>query len=396
VHGEIGSIHRTNPSVSGFLQGKVTQMIRAWLTAIWKFLKSRLWQIATAVLLAIVVLSVVKPFQAVQDPAPEDVAIAWNSSIGRLGILPLYPPTEDFGVGDVLAVVADSENVTLLRKAVRIAHLDLHDLILSSAVEPAFAETADPVTGTSLRKQDRFELPADPASKRIALSISAFPGITINHVLQSNAGAANATGWFGSSHSGQRAEEIRIKGVESYGVSTIEAIVRLNRWCSDAKTKAYCDDSFVRQALAFAVSDRVLATKDSKDGAPNEYASRLELQLVTRVFLTREIQQRRLEETAGGAAIQALADPSTAKPASNPASDKPADQDSGASRVSSAIDALNKGLVASGVPGAKISIVRSDDVDISLKETFQRPIAFGYRAVTIALQPAAPGKGRVP
>jgi hypothetical protein len=371
-------------------------MIRAFLTATWNFLKSWIWQIVAAALLAIVVLSVVKPFQAVQDPAPEDVATAWNNSIGRLGILPLYPPTEDFGVGDVLAVVADSENVSLLRKAARIAHLDLHDLILSSAVEPAFAETADPVAGTSFRKQDRFELLADPVSKRIALSISAFPGITINHVLQSNAGAANATGWFGASHSGQRAEEIQIKGVESYGVSTVEAIVRLNRWCSDAKTKTYCDDGFIRQALAFAVSDRVLATKDSKDGATKEYASRLELQLVTRVYLTREIQQRRLDETAGGAAIQALADPSVAKPASNPTSDKPADQDSGASRVSSTIDLLNKGLVASGVPGAKISIVRSDDVDISLKETFQRPIAFGYRAVTIALQPVAPGKGRVP
>ena len=369
-------------------------MIRDVLKAAWDFLKARLWQIVAAVLFVICALFVVRPFQAVRDPAPEDVASAWNSSIGRLGIQPLYPPTEDFGVGDVMAVVADSENVTLLRKAVRIAHLDLHDLILASTIEPAFAETADPVAGANLRKQDRFELPADPSGKRIALSISAFPGITINHVLQSNAGAANSAGWFGLSHSGQRAEEIQIKGVETYGVSTVEAIVKFNQWCRDEKTKAYCDDSFVRQALAFAVSDRVLATKESTDvnGVTKEYAARLELQLVTRVYLTREIRQRRLDDTAGGAAIQAVADPSAAKPAS----DKPAEQDSAAGRVSSAIDALNKNLAASGVPGAKISAIRSDDVDISLKETFQRPIAFGYRAVTIALVPVAPGKGKVP
>jgi hypothetical protein len=370
-------------------------MIRDLLKAARDFLKARLWQIVAAVFFIICALFVVRPFQAVRDPAPEDVASAWNNSIGRLGILPLYPPTEDFGVGDVMAVVADSENVTLLRKAVRIAHLDLRDLVLSSTLEPVFAETADPVAGTNFRKQDRFELPGDPSGKRIALSISAFPGITINHVLQSNAGAGNSAGWFGSSHSGQRAEEIQIKGVETYGVSTVEAIVRFNHWCRDEKTKAYCDDSFVRQALAFAVSDRVLATKDSKDSngvTTRGYAARLELQLVTRVYLTREIQQRRLDDSAGGAAIQALADPSAAKPAP----DKPAEQDSGASRVSNAIDALNKSLAASGVPGAKISAIRSDDVDISLKETFQRPIAFGYRAVTIALVPVAPGAGKVP
>jgi hypothetical protein len=384
VYGEIGRIRRANPSVSGFLQGEVTSM----LTAIGNFLKSPLWQIIVIVLLAIGAGLVVRPFKAVRDPTPEDVATAWNNSIGRLGILPLYPPTEDFGVGDVMAVVADSENVTLLRKAVRIAHLDLRDLILSSTTEPVFAETTDPAAGTGFRKQDRFEMPADPASNRIALAISAFPGITIHHVLQSDAAASNSTGWFGSTHTGQREEEIQIKGVETYGVSAVEAIVRFNRWCADLKTKTYCDDSFVRQALAFAVSDLVLATKDSKDGdkAKKEYATRLELQLVTRVYLTREIQQRRLDQTAGSAAIQALADPSVAKPASNLAPDKPADQDSGG----------NKSLSASGVPGAKISIVRSDDVNISLKETFQRPNAFGYRAVTIALQPVAPGEAGVP
>jgi hypothetical protein len=366
-------------------------MIRNWLMAIWNFLKRWLWQIVAAVLLVVVALLVVRPFQAVHDPTPEDVATAWNNSIGRLGILPLYPPTEDFGVGDVMAVVADSDNVTLLRKAVRIAHLDLHDLILSATVEPVFAETADPVAGTTLRKQDRFELPAG-TDKKIALAISAFPGITINHVVQSDAGAANSGGWFGSSHVGQRAEEIEIKGVETYGVPTVDAIARFNRWCRDPNTKVYCGDSFARTALAFAVSDRVLATEEGTDGALKKYAARLQLQLVTRVYLTREIRQRRRDATAGGAAAQALADPSVAKPTP----EKPAEPDSGASRVSSAVDALNKALVASGVPGAKISVVRSDDVDISLKETFQRPIAFGYRAVTIALEPVPPGKNGVP
>jgi hypothetical protein len=311
--------------------------------------------------------------------------------------------------------VADSENVPLLGKAVRIAHIDLRDLILASTVEPVFADTADLAAGSSFRKQDRTEVAIDSKDKRITLALSAFPGITISHVTQSAAAAGNATGWFGSARNGNQVEEIQIKGAETYGVSTIEAIVKFNNWCRDEKTKAYCDDSFVRQALAFAVSDRVLATRkaDSTKAAstytegakdtpgtnatgttaptttgPKEYAARLQLQLVTRVYLTREIEQRRMNEAAAGAAVQALADPSQAK--SDPAAAKPGDQSA------SAIEAINRNLAASGATGAKIAIVRSDGVNISLQETFQRPIAFGFRAVTISLTPSVPGKDQVP
>ena len=386
----------------------------AWLVAIGNFVRTW-WQILVAVLILAVAVFVVQPFKSIPDPGPEDVAAAWNTSIGRLGIQPLYPPTEDFGVGDVLAVVADSENVPLLGKAVRIAHIDLRDLILASTVEPVFADTADLAAGASFRKQDRTEVPTDSKDKRITLALSAFPGITISHVTQSAAAAGNATGWFGSARNGNQVEEIQIKGAETYGVSTIEAIVKFNNWCRDEKTKAYCDDSFVRQALAFAVSDRVLATRKADstkaagtytEGAKDtpgtnatgttapttgakEYAARLQLQLVTRVYLTREIEQRRMNEAAAGAAVQALADPSQAKP--DPAAAKPGDQ--------SGIEAINRNLAASGTTGAKIAIVRSDGVNISLQETFQRPIAFGFRAVTIALTPSVPGndqKAQVP
>jgi hypothetical protein len=381
-------------------------MTKAWFVAAWNFLRAWFWQILVVILILVVAAVVVRPFQAIRDPGPEDVATAWNSSIGRLGILPLYPPTEDFGVGDVLAVVADSENVPLLGKAVRIAHIDLRDLILASTVEPVFSDTADLATGASFRKQDRTEVATDPNNKRITLALSAFPGITISHVTQSAAAAGNATGWFGSARNGNQVEEIQIKGAETYGVSTIEAIVKFNNWCRDEKTKAYCDDSFVRQALAFAVSDRVLATRKTESakttntttnnattngtntGGTKEYAARLQLQLVTRVYLTREIEQRRMNEAAAGAAVQALADPSQAK--SDPAAAKPSDQSA------SAIETLNRSLASSGATGAKVAIVRSDGVDISLQETFQRPIAFGFRAVTITLTPSTPGKDQIP
>jgi hypothetical protein len=362
-------------------------MIKGWFVAAWNFLRTWYWQILVVFLVLVVAVFVVRPFTAIRDPGPEDVAAAWSTSIGRLGILPLYPPTEDFGVGDVLAVVSNSDDVPLLSKAVRIAHIDLRDLILASTVEPVFPDTADLAAGASFRKQDRMEVTPDPSNKRITLAISAFPGITISHVTQSAAAAGNAMGWFGSARNAERIEEIQIKGAETYGVSPLEAIVRFNNWCRDEKTKAYCEDGFVRQWFAFSVNDRVLATR-AIAGDKLEYVAHLQLQLVTRVYLMREIEQRSMDQAAAGAAIQALADPSQAK--SDPAAAKPGDPNA------SAIGSVNKSLASSGATGAKVAIVRSDGVGISLQETFQRPIAFGFRAITISLTPSVPGGVQVP
>src|SRR3954463_16334003 len=73
----------------------------------------------------------------VQAPNPE---AAWNETIVRLGIDPVYPPEEDLVVGDLLAKVVSDEpdpNETrdnkvdasspILRRAVKIAHVDLRE-----------------------------------------------------------------------------------------------------------------------------------------------------------------------------------------------------------------------------------------------------------------------------
>src|SRR5690349_130089 len=63
-----------------------------------------------------------------RDPVAQEVAQAWSDSIGRLGIAPIFPPQEDFAVGDIWAVIAHSkiENDSLLSKGVRVGRLDLH------------------------------------------------------------------------------------------------------------------------------------------------------------------------------------------------------------------------------------------------------------------------------
>jgi hypothetical protein len=89
----------------------------------------------------------------------KDVAAAWNEGIARLGILPVYPPGEDFYVGDVWAVIAGANvpgtnesksagQTTLLGKSVRIANIDLRkEMQAAKNQQPKFSDTTSGYKG---------------------------------------------------------------------------------------------------------------------------------------------------------------------------------------------------------------------------------------------------------
>ena len=109
--------------------------------------------------------------------------------------------------------------------------------------------------------------------------------------------------------------------------------------------------------MAFTISDRVLETRNG------QYVFRLQLCLVTRVFLMREIEYRSLREGS-------------------------TDTSATAATPSAASD------VASVTGGGDIS--RERKTDVTLRQVFQRPLAFGFRGVNVALAPAVPSKDRLP
>lgn len=312
----------------------------------------------------------VKPFSHVPEPTADDVATAWNKSIGRLGIQPVYPPSEDLFVGDVWAVVADSEDTPLLGKSVRIARIDLKAEIVGNAPPLLFADTAAEDAAKKYRPSERLEGTPVDASGRIALTLSAFPGVTIVHSRSAAASAGDA-GWFGATKEEKKNETIRINTAESYGVPTVDALLKLDSWCAAAATKPFCTDVFVRKVLSYAVSDKVLATKD---GA---YTTRLQLVLVTRVYLTREIEQGNTAASQGSAGAQLGADPT---------------------QIGEEKDGNGKGaekvIASTGAAGARVVSSRTDSSDISVKQVFQRPVAFGFRGITIALAQAKPSEVR--
>lgn len=365
---------------------------------LWSLVRPWLWQGIVAALVIAFVVMLVRPFSGMSDPHAEDIAAAWNQSIARLGILPVFPPEEDFHVGDVWAVVAEADESTtpILGKAVRIGHISLRDDIKIAAdrQQPVFVETTELKQGEKFRKQDRKEV-VTPAADReqIALTIAAFPGITITHSARSAGSVAATFGGLGAARDDQRVEEIRIRTAETYGAPAPAAFFRLDDWCSNAKTKIYCTDEFVRRVIAFAVNDKVLAAKDG------QYLTRLQLRLVTRVFLTREIEHRNRRSGTSGAAAGVSATPPAADTpppgtGANSADNKSLEAQNDA-RLLALAQAINAAAAARSNAGSA-SAFRSDGTELELREIFQRPVVFGYRAITVSLVPATPAKEAPP
>ena len=369
--------------------------------SLWHSVRPWFWQALSAILLLLFIAIVIRPFTSVPDPDAEDVASAWNQSIARLGIVPLYPPTEDFYVGDLWAVIADgqptsseaqaginatSEKSTLIGKSVRVAYIDLRaDIKTAKNKQPIFVYTSELKPTETFRRQDNFEK-EQKADDRIALTLAAFPGITITHKTK----AAGTFGWaFGGGGGGrddQRLEEIRIPVAETYGAPAGAAFLRLDQWCADAKTKIFCSDEYVRRIIAYSVSDGILATR------AGAYTTRIQLRLINRVFLTREIVHRRSVSADVGAAMQINADrPGKESPAIPPDATPPVPEDRTTRAPPVAPQPSTIPNVA-GTVGGRTSLTRADATEITLHETFQRPVVFGFRAITVDLSPSVPEK----
>jgi hypothetical protein len=263
-----------------------------------------------------------------------------------------------------------------LGKGTRIGHIDLRDEVIASGRgRPVFEDTAKLQSGDEYRKQSRHA-GAQKDDEPLSSTLVAFPGVSISRISRADGSVGWFAGAFGAANEEQLEERIAIRSAETYGVPTATAVLRLSKWCSDEETSVYCSDQFARRILAFAVSDQVLATKDGK------YLARLHIQLITRIFLAREIEQSRRIGDQRGAVIQISAEPSR-EPA-KPAQDN-SDQPDIARDAPPAVAA-----------GANSRISRSAGHEITLKQVFQRPLVFGYRAVTITLVPSAPGTEALP
>lgn len=337
----------------------------------------------TVIAVAAFTLFVVRPWsKPPPDPDADDVAKQWNASISRLGITPVFPPQEDIQVGDVLAVVSAADDLPILGRAVALGHVDLRDeIVKANAANPIFADTTPLGKNDEFRHQSSVETDQRPPDDKIRLTLLGFPGVSISHAKR--AGSAGGAGFFGfgASRDETTIEELRIPTAETYGIAPAPAALRLLAWCAQAEHKTTCSDAFARRLLAFTLGDEVLQK------ANGVYTSKLELQIVTRVYMTRAIEQRRLESGARALAMlrrpsAGAAAPSTATPASGAATTPEA---KARDAVSAAQDAVDAAVPASD--GASLKMTGADSTEFQLQQTFQRPLVFGFRSFNLLLSP---------
>jgi hypothetical protein len=291
---------------------------------------------------------VVRPFSTT-GPGEQTagVAASWNESISQLGISPLYPPQEDFFVGDLWAVIVGGPEKPLLGKAVRVGHIDLKTEISKShdnRIQIDYLERDASPPASAVQKADSGD------AGLVHLSSIAFPGITVSHILKNGSGPSFAGLYLSSSRTGEKYDDVKIPEAKTYGVEPIDGLLKLYSYCDDKDTSVRCTGTFIRNIIAALLDVRAIQSNGDKPDIE------IRLELITRVYLTKVITHRKVM-SGKTYAIAGEGQPSDAPKSDSTVHDK--------------------------TSGAELlSHVGADTTEISFSETFSKPLVFGYRSLT--------------
>jgi len=379
-------------------------------------------------------------------PAPGGVAQNWATNTEQLGIQAIYPPRGQFEVGDVFVartVTAGQKMKTAdyVLGSVRFDHIDMSEELYRSAPTVTFesTDTYDDGTGNGAVKT-RKVLPLK-VRERVINSQVAFPGFTFASLAESDVGVnvtSSAIGaLLGFGRRSQYSVSYSVPSAETYGVTYLEARRRFSEVAS--KRYSMTDRRRLHEAAATLQASRA---RQSDSSGPV-------LVLVTDVYLTRSIDVTVSSEEGMSAAFSALTvsmvdlsekkksledqliklrkpspgatgtppaapepegkvqtreDPVTkvkdpAKPDTPKPQDKPAtppvtaSQQAQIDKTEAQLEQVNAQLrqqasqVAPDLPGVTGSVVKSSALGITLRQTFARPVAIGYRGINYSLKP---------
>ena len=363
--------------------------------ALGRYARPWLWQLTTAALLLGITLIVLRPFAPpMLDPTADDIQQQWNDSISRLGIEAVFPPEEDFYVGDIWAVVSGGPSKSFLGKAVRIDQLDMRQLVESrNASVPIFAETTIPKPGEAYTLKSDEEVDAPIDNKHVLLTVTAFPGVAITHVTKVSTFLGLAIGSASAERGGLQIEETKIPFAETYGVPVDVAVGALDRWCNSSETNYKCTYNFAHRMLLYTLGSEALGSgeKDKNrkaDNNSNDNKVEINIVLIMRVFVTRELDNSRITYNGRSGNINAVSDSfvKTEQVSSSSANGvllAEANSDSG---VTKALD-VRQTKSPNGGTSNSASLDRSDENAVGLRQIFPRPVVFGFRSVSIV----APG-----
>ena len=353
-----------------------------------------LWQLLCIVALVaavlIFVIFVLPHLLRSSDPTADNIDEEWSESIARLGIQPIFPPSEDLYVGDVFAVIVDPTitHRSFLSKAVRIGNIDLRNLLTKrSGFAPVFSETVPKKEGEEFRHQDRREVEVKD-DHLLTTTIAVFPGVTITHRTKASTLMGTKVAGASAGSDSVEFEEISIPVTETYGVSVADGIGALDNWCQHEPI--LCSDNYARRMLAYSLGD--FAVDKNADGT---YKTTIQIRLVIRVFMSREFNNHRENSSAGGLGIGlSSADKTSAAQQNVAAANTPANTPASEVENKSPPQITDKDLapfiasLASQVIdkiAGNASLGRFNGSTLGLNEVLARPLVFGVR--TIAIDP---------
>lgn len=365
----------------------------SWISAIrGRFTSNRRWILsALGVVLVSLGAFALWEFGWRSTPDGRGVVTQWNDTIANLGIEPVFPPEEDIYVGDLFAVISADKrpgkgprDQPLLNRAVKIEHIDMLAELMETYNElPIFPDTDKPPKAI----QDPWLQKANPNGvfathgPRGLLTIAAFPGFTIRHERVASGGLTGlGFGLFGSSQQDSDTVELKIPFAETYGVPSALAAGKLTYFCSNPFTKDICKDKTLRNYLSYVAPGVLYKEIDPESGRPR-YLVDVEIALVNRVYLTRSIEQTIQLGRNGAAIMQAVREAASHVKAA-PSPQKPDPQtppDAGSAAEQRTLDIFDR--LGADLPGGLVSVIANSDSEYGLKQTFQRPIVIGYRAV---------------
>jgi hypothetical protein len=320
-----------------------------------------------------------------------------------MGINPVYPPQEDLHVGDIFAVIKQSDNdyptsVVFGDHAIKLWHVDMRAALEAgyNAV-PVFPRTKErPLhEDDSIWDQNESEKLFEPGGKK-TLSLLAFPAFSIQHSRSATAGASTGSGmwsWFsggfGITRNDEDTEQLSFPAPETYGVNSVQAQRALFSFCDDQRTKLFCTDTAVRNMLSMVVGDEIWRNQLDPETKQLRYVSQVELMLVKQVFLTRSIVHLRTAASASGQAARLIAKLKEVsdRPATPAASGEtpalgPDAPSSASAEAEKKLLELRAMLDGQSEPGGSIVALSADGTSIALKQVYSRPVAIGFRAVS--------------
>lgn len=303
---------------------------------------------ATCALLVMAFADRVLPVRQAADITPQgpeqSPAEVWAENMARLGIRPVYPPTEDVHVGDIwiFPVPKDDDPAAgalepLLTRGVRIGHAGpLRAEIMASVNRgPVFGDQRPRAEDRARGHELRLEIAEARQPDRVALALVGFPNLSRQQTQQVSGGATGFLAGIRGSAQQTFIEEISVPQAVGYGVDAQAASLALLVWC--AENSQQCARPRLAQVLRMAHGPKAVPP-DADIG----------LLLIHYVFATQEIQFRRI-------------------------------------RLDDRSGSLDARTGAGGAtdPSLNIEARNGNSREVTASRVFERPVVIGFRGVSI-------------